>query len=146
MEVKVVKSDEQLDKVFEIWNKVFVDEQNVSANVVLDGLENQSTHFLLYKEDITIGAGRLRIIDGVGKIERIGILPSYRKGGSGKCLIQGIESFAREECIDKLKLHAQLQAEIFYKKLGYDTVSDIFTEANIQHVVMVKALTNKEGK
>jgi predicted GNAT family N-acyltransferase len=143
MEVKVVTNEKQLEKVFEIWHKVFVDEQNVSTEVVLDGLEDQSTHFLLYKEGIEIGAGRLRVTEGVGKIERICILSSYRKGGSGKCLIQGIENFAREKSIDKLKLHAQIQAVSFYERLGYATVSDVFTEANILHVVMVKTLTNK---
>ncbi|MGG3177923.1 GNAT family N-acetyltransferase [Priestia megaterium] len=143
MEVKVVTTEKQLEKVFEIWHEVFVNEQNVSAEVVLDGLEGQSTHFLLYKEGIEIGAGRIRVIEGVGKIERICILSSYRKGGSGKSLIQGIENFAREKSIDKLKLHAQIQAVSFYERLGYATVSNVFTEANILHVVMVKTLSNK---
>lgn len=47
-----------------------------------------------------------------------------------------IEKFAAKEiCMD-----AQKTAEGFYKKLGYETVSDDFIEAGIAHVKMRKSL------
>jgi len=39
-----------------------------------------------------------------------------------------------------LVLHGQTRVEGFYERLGYETVSDVFAEAGMPHVEMVKAL------
>jgi predicted GNAT family N-acyltransferase len=140
VEVRVVTNNEQLKDVFDIRIRVFVNEQNVSMEEEIDEFEDVSTHFLLYDEEKPVGTGRFRIVDGVGKVERICILPSHRKGGNGKLIMKKIEQFAKEKGINKLKLHGQTHAEEFYKKLGYETVSDVFMEAGIPHIVMVKEI------
>ncbi len=43
--------------------------------------------------------------------------------------------------LQKVKLHGQTQAEGFYKKLGYQTSSDIFMEDGIPHILMTKILS-----
>jgi predicted GNAT family N-acyltransferase len=140
VEVRVVTDNEQLKDVFDIRIRVFVNEQNVSMEEEIDEFENVSTHFLLYDQEKPVGTGRLRMVDGVGKVERICILPSHRKGGGGKLIMEKIERFAKEKGINKLKLHGQTHAEKFYKKLGYETVSDVFMEAGIPHIVMAKEM------
>jgi predicted GNAT family N-acyltransferase len=37
---------------------------------------------------------------------------------------------------DKISFHAQKHAEGFYLKLGFKTVSDVFLEEGIEHVIM----------
>lgn len=138
MEVKVAAADEEMKNVFDIRTRVFVHEQNVPLEEEIDEYEGIATHFLLTDDEIPVGAGRLRVVDGVGKVERVCVLASHRKGGSGKLIMQAIERFASEKGISALKLHAQTHAEGFYKKLGYETVSDVFMEAGIPHVTMVK--------
>jgi predicted GNAT family N-acyltransferase len=54
--------------------------------------------------------------------------------------MNALEALAKEEALPKLKLHAQTHAEPFYNKLGYETTSDVFMEADIPHVVMIKKL------
>jgi len=54
-----------------------------------------------------------------------------------------LEDIAEEKGIAKVKLHGQIQAKEFYEKMGYKTVSDVFMEENIPHVVMVKDLDNE---
>ncbi len=54
--------------------------------------------------------------------------------------MDALEAYAKENSLPKLKLHAQTHAEDFYKKLGYVTNSDVFMEANIPHIVMIKEL------
>ena len=54
--------------------------------------------------------------------------------------MDALEIHAKENSAPKLKLHAQTHAEDFYTKLGYVTTSDVFMEANIPHVVMIKEL------
>jgi predicted GNAT family N-acyltransferase len=130
-----------------LWNdavtvrrKVFVEEQQVPEEEEIDQFESESTHFVLYDEGLPVGAGRFRTIDGIGKIERICVLPHYRSRGAGRLIMESIEQFAKEKGIAKAKLNAQTHAEQFYQKLGYETVSDIFMDAGIPHVTMVKAL------
>ncbi|MDH2881290.1 GNAT family N-acetyltransferase [Bacillus cytotoxicus] len=125
---------------FSVRRQVFVKEQHVSAEEEYDQFEEIAKHVVIYDIDIPVGAGRLRMVDGIGKIERICVLPSYRKKGIGKLIMDARETYAKEEAIPKLKLHAQTHAESFYKRLEYQTVSDIFLEANIPHVIMIKKL------
>ena len=65
----------------------------------------------------------------------------YRTYGLGKVIIQTLEEIARNEQATKVKLHGQTQAEGFYKKLGYETSSDIFMEDGIPHILMTKMLS-----
>ncbi|KIP20179.1 hypothetical protein JV16_02642 [Anoxybacillus ayderensis] len=118
---------------------VFIDEQGVSEEEEIDAFESESVHFVLYDDDKPIAAGRFRTIDGVGKIERICVLPSYRGRGIGKQMMEAIEQYAKQH-VTKVKLNAQTHAEPFYKQLGYETVSDVFLDAGIPHVTMVKAI------
>ncbi|MFC4184231.1 GNAT family N-acetyltransferase [Saccharococcus thermophilus] len=118
---------------------VFIEEQQVSEEEEIDEFEQEATHFVLYDDGKPIGAGRFRIVDhGLGKIERICVLPQYRGRGAGKLIMEAIERFAKQQGVSKLKLNAQTHAESFYEKLGYKTVSDVFMEAGIPHVTMVK--------
>ncbi|BAU27846.1 putative GNAT family N-acyltransferase [Aneurinibacillus soli] len=140
MEAKVITTEEQQKVAFDIRVRVFVEEQNVPLEEELDEFEAESTHFLLYKDGVPVGAGRFRIVDGVGKVERICVLPAHRSGGSGGVIMRAIEEYAVEQGMNKLKLHGQTHAEGFYHKLGYETVSDVFLEAGIPHVIMTKKL------
>ncbi|EOW9526943.1 GNAT family N-acetyltransferase [Bacillus cytotoxicus] len=140
MKAQLVQTDQQLKDAFSVRRQVFVKEQHASAEEEYDQFEEITKHVVIYDIDIPVGAGRMRMVDGIGKIERICVLPSYRKKGIGKLIMDALETYAKEEAIRKLKLHAQTHAESFYKRLGYQTVSDVFLEANIPHVIMIKEL------
>lgn len=138
--MKVVENEQELQAAFEIRRKVFVEEQNVPPEEEIDDLEEGSTHFLLLENHVPIGAGRFRIVDDYGKVERICILKEKRKSGAGKAIMLGIEKYAKEMGIKKLKLHSQSHAIPFYLHLGYDVISDEFFEAGIPHRVMEKVI------
>lgn len=140
MQVKIVETTEDQQHAYLVRRKVFIEEQQVPESLEIDEYENEATHFVLYDEDIPVGAGRLRFIDGIGKVERICVLPSHRKMNGGKLLMEKIEDYAREKNISKTKLNAQTHAEPFYQKLGYETISDVFMDAGIPHVTMIKSL------
>lgn len=140
MEAIRAKTKEQLDEIYRIRHIVFVDEQGVDAEREFDEHEEAAVHLLIKHEGVPAGAGRLREVDGVAKLERICVLEPYRNHGVGRAVMQALEALAKERGLTKAKLHAQTQAEPFYRKLGYETVSDIFLEEGIPHVVMVKRL------
>jgi len=140
LQVQVVQNEKQLEGAFSVRKQVFVDEQKVSAEEEYDEYDHTAKHVVLYDQDVPVGAGRFRIVDGIGKMERICVLSSHRQKGAGKIIMDALESLAKEESLPKLKLHAQTHAEPFYHKLGYKTTSDVFMEADIPHVVMIKQL------
>ncbi len=135
-----VTTNEQLEEVYRVRKIVFVDEQHVPLEEEIDNLEAVSTHFLLQDEGQSVGAGRFRVVDDYGKVERICVLKHKRKSGAGRAIMEGIEAFAKKEGIRKLKLNAQTHAIPFYEGLGYEVASEEFLDAGIPHKTMVKQL------
>jgi len=144
MEVKRITTLEELESAFQIRTEVFVHEQGtpiVDEFDEFDTLDGRCEHILVYDKGHAVGSGRIRVVDGVGKLERIVILKPYRKYGLGRKIIKTLENMALEKGLKKVKLHGQKQAEGFYHKLGYETASDVFMEDGIEHLLMTKVLT-----
>lgn len=140
MKVKDIVEKKDLEDAFNIRKAVFVREQGVPLDNELDEYEDISNHILVYYENKPVATGRLRIVDNIGKLERICVIIDYRKYGLGKVVVEGLEKLAREKGIKKTKLHAQVQAKGFYEKVGYIQVSGEFMEENILHIAMTKDL------
>ncbi|KAB8139083.1 GNAT family N-acetyltransferase [Gracilibacillus oryzae] len=140
MDIKIVENEQMLQDAYSVRYTVFVDEQNVPEELEIDELESEAIHFVGYIGDKPVAASRMRFVEGYGKMERICILHEYRGRNFGKELLIYMEKVAKEKGMDKSKLNGQTQAESFYKKLGYETVSGEFMDAGIPHVTMTKAL------
>ncbi|MGG4267280.1 GNAT family N-acetyltransferase [Peribacillus simplex] len=141
MFVKIAENTQELENAYMIRKKVFVQEQKVPLEEEIDEYEDESTHFVLYDEqDQPIGAGRFRVIDNIGKVQRICVLSSVRKNGAGAMIMNAIEEYANKREVPQLKLNAQVNAIPFYSKLGYEIVSDEFMDAGIPHKTMTKTI------
>jgi predicted GNAT family N-acyltransferase len=140
--LKVIKvtSENELKDAYSVRKEVFVEEQNVPLEEEIDQFEEEAAHFVLYDGDLPAGAGRFRIVDGKGKVERICVLSSYRKKGAGQLIMNAIEDYAHGQDIHTLKLNAQTHAIPFYEKLGYSVVSEEFLDAGIPHKTMEKSI------
>jgi predicted GNAT family N-acyltransferase len=137
---------EDLCTAFEIRKEVFVKEQGVPLKDEFDQFDKLiglCEHILVHLKEQPVGTGRIRFVDGAGKLERICILEPYRKFGLGKIIIHELEKIAEEQGVSQVKLHGQTQAEGFYLKLGYQTSSDVFMEDGIPHIIMRKELSTK---
>ncbi|MCM3789890.1 GNAT family N-acetyltransferase [Domibacillus indicus] len=144
MDAIKITLESELKKAFSIRKEVFVDEQGVPLEDEFDKfdtLEGPALHILVYYQDQAVGTGRIRWADSVGKLERICILKPYRQFGLGKVIIKALETIAKEQGTSQVKLHGQIQAEGFYKKLGYYAASDVFMEDGIPHLLMKKELS-----
>ncbi|SES26110.1 Predicted N-acyltransferase, GNAT family [Gracilibacillus ureilyticus] len=140
MKIKIVENEQQLQDAYTVRCEVFVEEQGVPEELEIDDLENEAIHFAGYDDEKPVAASRMRLVDGYGKMERICILKDYRGKSYGKELLLFMEQVAKEKGIDKSKLNAQTQAEAFYQKLGYTTISGEFMDAGIPHITMTKNL------
>ncbi|MFB6120269.1 MAG: GNAT family N-acetyltransferase [Halobacteriaceae archaeon] len=120
---------------------VFVEEQGVDPELEYDDHDATALHFVGYAGEDPVAAARLRTADdGVGKVERVAVRESRRGRGWGRRLMVAVHDAARDEGYERLRLHAQTHVRGFYEALGYEAVSDTFTEAGIPHVAMVRRL------
>lgn len=140
--VQRLSGADDLDAAFAVRRRVFIDEQEVPEDVEMDGNDDAATHFVAYEQTHgePVGTARLRVMGDTGKAERVAVLADHRGDGLGTRLMEHVEADARDRGCALMRLHAQTHVEAFYSKLGYETVSDVFEEADIPHVEMVKEL------
>jgi predicted GNAT family N-acyltransferase len=145
MEIIRVHSMEELNQCFIIRQKVFVEEQGVPADIEIDEFDvspDACSHTLLLFNGEPAATGRWRSYkENTAKLQRLAVLKPYRGLGLGKKIILALEEQACEAGFQFCILDGQCQAEPFYLKLGYVTISEHpFEEAGIMHVRMQKTL------
>ncbi|NIK13230.1 GNAT family N-acetyltransferase [Alkalibacillus almallahensis] len=141
LKIKPIETLREKDEAFDIRKVVFVEEQKVPFDEEMDEFDDLAIHFVGYTmERRPVAASRLRFVDEYGKLERIAVLSEERGNGYGRDIILAMEDIIREKGFSKAKLNAQTYAIKFYKKLGYEVVSDEFMDAGIPHVTMIKDL------
>lgn len=137
-EVVRITTKEDMEEACRIRMKVFVEEQRVPAEEELDEHEEEASHVLVRVDGKPAAAGRVRLVDGYAKLERICVLPEYRGGGLGSVVVGALEQAGMELGARRFKLNGQTHAMPFYEKHGYRAASELFMEAGIEHVTMVK--------
>jgi len=133
--VRFVFSDKKhADIAYAIRQKVFVEEQEVDPAEEYE-FEEDSHHFLLYKDGLPVMTARWRETGKGIKLERFAMLKDYRNRGLGSLLLQEIVKDVRP-FQKKIYLHAQLKAVPFYEREGFVAEGDIFEESGILHYLM----------
>ena len=138
LKIKKVENDKELEQVFNIRKKVFIEEQQVPKEIEMDEFDDSSEHFIAYLNREPVGCGRIRQ-NSFAKLERIAITKEYRNKGFGTNLTNYLIDYCKEKNSREIMIHSQLYAEGFYKRFGFKTVGPIFFEAGIKHVKMVLA-------
>lgn len=144
-EIVRVTKEEELQQALNIRREVFVEEQKVPADIEIDEFDriNPNVHHLLLMEGTEPAAtGRLIYYKAdTAKMQRIAVRMPHRSKGYGRVLLLAMEELARELGLTYSILDAQCQAEAFYRKLGYEVISEEpFLDAGIEHVRMRKTL------
>ena len=123
---------------------VFVDEQGVPPSIEMDERDPECIHVLAFVDGEAVGTGRLDVAKH-GKIGRVAVLARVRGTGVGRALMMHLHEIARRHGLADVWCHAQVSAAPFYERLGYERVGDIFVEAGIDHVKMVRSLGGEIG-
>ena len=117
--------------------KVFVDEQNVPEELEIDGFDDEATHILILSDDKAIGTGRI-LADG--HIGRVAVLKEFRGQGMGKLIMKKLINWAQDNNLETLWLSSQWHARGFYIDLDFACTGDMFEEAGIDHIKMIRKL------
>jgi predicted GNAT family N-acyltransferase len=71
----------------------------------------------------------------------VAVAQSVRGKGHGKQVIEALMNLAQDTgTVSSFALDAQIQATGLYEKLGFEKVGDVFDDAGIDHIKMVRGL------
>jgi len=136
---KLVTGDVDLQEAFEVRRQVFVREQDISEDLVFDGHDSEALHIVVKDGQRVIGSARVQFLtDNQAKLERMAILDHYRCKGIGKKMLLFLDTVWKDEQVQQVIIHAQLEVVPFYKLCGFDELGLPFQEAGIQHIKMRK--------
>ena len=117
---------------------VFVEEQQVPAEIELDSFDPLSVHAVAFDADGgAIGTGRL-LPDG--HIGRMAVAKPARGSGVGSALLRVLMDEAKRRGHTCAVLSAQTHATDFYRKHGYVAYGAEYDDAGIPHIDMRCAL------
>ncbi len=115
---------------------VFVDEQNVPAEIELDEYDAACLHVLAREDGRAVGTGRL-LPDG--HIGRMAVVKEWRGRGVGAAMLAVLIEAARARGDREVALSAQTHALGFYRRFGFVNEGPEYMEAGIPHQGMRKA-------
>ena len=132
--IRVAETPADLQACYDLRRRVFIDEQGVTEAEERDGRDDEATHVLLRVGDTPVGTMRLRVIDRMGKIERVCVSPVNRRRGHGSDLVRwAVRYFREQEDLKGVKLGAQVPVIGFYEALGFEAYGPEYLDANIPH-------------
>lgn len=144
MKYKIKKFEElstkELYEILKVRSEVFVVEQNCVYQDI-DTKDLASYHLYLEENNQIIAYSRI-IPKGISynetSIGRVLTKKSHRKNGLSKEMLkQAIEFITKTMNENKIRISAQAYLIDFYKSLGFEQVSEIYLEDDIEHIEML---------
>lgn len=109
--VQQAHTEQEKRDAFTVRRKVFIDEQQVPAELEYDDHDESSStaHIVAYNLDTPVGAARLReYVPEVGKAERVAVLQEARGLGIGGGMMNMMEKRAGLESSSFFQLHDRI--------------------------------------
>jgi YbgC/YbaW family acyl-CoA thioester hydrolase len=131
----------------QLRGQVFVQEQNIPADLVCDAADALGVHVLARNRlGQAIGTGRLvREAPGVGRIGRMAVNRVLSGAQVGRLMLDALVRASAQRGDREVMLHAQRSARGFYERQGFAARGSAFEEAGIEHIEMVLALPHGQG-
>lgn len=122
---------------------VFVMEQKITCEYDIDEIDKISHHVMAINDNGEMVSYCRIINEGIvydeSSIGRVVTLKKHRNKGIGYNVIKKALDFIKENLKYKnVKLSSQEHAIGFYEKLGFKVCSEVYLDANIPHVKMIK--------
>lgn len=135
--IEIANYQTEKDVIHRIRYEVFVQEQHVPAELEIDRWDPVSVHVLARQNGQPSGTGRLL---PNGYIGRVAVRQPMRYQGIGRLVMERLLQAAQDQGHRQVTLSAQCHAIDFYQKLGFWPEGEIYQEAGIDHIKMVKRL------
>ncbi|HOY69028.1 MAG TPA: GNAT family N-acetyltransferase [Candidatus Ozemobacteraceae bacterium] len=137
--VRAATTAEELDQVYEIRRRVFVEEQHVPLDHERDAIDDRALHVIASLDGKPAAAARL-FTDAhdarLAWIGRLAVLPAARRAGVASAIMTFLLDRCRREGISRVRLHAQTYVRELYARLGFVEAGGEFLEENLPHIEM----------
>lgn len=120
--------------------RVFMEEQQVSAEDEWDDLDAGAWHYLARRDGRPVGSARVLLEGDAGILTRVCVLADQRGQGTGAALTRAAVGDLRAAGYARARLAAQTHAIGFYERLGFVAEGPEFMDAGIPHRWMELAL------
>lgn len=134
IDIRIASDERRKAACMALRRQVFIEEQGVSEQDEIDGLDDRCIHVLATSNEAPAGAARFRVVGNDVKIQRVCVSKNFRGLGIGAALIDYVVNHARTEGMaSHAMLGAQTHALDFYRKLGFEAYGDEYLDAGISH-------------
>jgi len=120
--------------------EVFVEEQKVSPEEEIDGIDDRCLHYLASIYGRRVGTARVIPKGALAKIGRVAVVRTERGKGIGLSLMRAVLEDAAANGFIEAALDSQTYAIPFYEKLGFVAEGEEFLDAGIPHYRMRRAI------
>jgi predicted GNAT family N-acyltransferase len=115
---------------------VYVGEQGITSEPEIDGLDPAAVHVLGRGSDgALVATARVRPVEGAWKVERVTVRRADRRRGVGTALLESVHALLGGR---PAVMSAQDRQRAWYAARGWTAVGDVYDEAGIPHVRMVR--------
>ena len=140
MEVRLARSDDEVEAALALRHRVFCGEQGVAVAADRDGRDFEATHVVALDDGRVLGTCRLLFRGRIARLGRLAVEPGARRRGIGAGILAEAARASREAGAERIELHAQTYAMELYEREGYSSYGEEFIEEGIAHVAMRKRL------
>jgi predicted GNAT family N-acyltransferase len=135
---RVAETPDERLKALMVRAIVFMEEQSIPFGLEIDAFEDEALHILGQVDGEPAAAGRLRWADGWARLERIAVRRAFRGRRLAHELIDFMLRLAEGRGYGRCCLHAQAHLCDLYRQHGFATRGEVFLEAGIPHLRMVR--------
>ena len=128
----------ELYDILKARETIFLLEQNIICQDI-DDKDKESLHCFLTDNDKLVAYLRAYECEEGIAIGRVLSL-EHKKGLGRELLLKSMDVIKEHFNCQSIYAHAQKQAEGFYKKLGFETISGEYLEEGVVHVTMTKKI------
>ena len=145
--VRFASTTQDRDAAFALRRAVFEIEQNVPRPLDRDAHDSNADHVVAFGPDgRCVGTGRIvRLDHRACQIGRQATAADFRGRGVGAAVLDLLEHMATMRGLSEVLVHAQLPAEGFYRRRGYERAGEPFLDQGLAHVLMRKHLPAEAG-
>jgi predicted GNAT family N-acyltransferase len=139
-DIRPARDRSEVDAALALRYDVFCVEQGVSLDEERDGRDDEALHLVVVDRGEVVGTCRLLAEGSEVKLGRMAVAASHRGRRLAAALLVEADAQARDLRARRIVLAAQLTAQAVYVRAGYAPYGDVFLDADIEHVMMAKAL------
>lgn len=142
LEGRYVFGDEDYSDAIEIRKIVFNMEQGIPLSGEVDDIDEDCIIAIAYYNEKAVATGRLLFDGEFYRISKVAVIKEYRGKSYGDFIVRMLIDKAIKFGATKINVISQINAKLFYEKIGFVESGDSFVEDNIERVPMVLKIEN----